>query len=227
MKNSTTYTKNIVSHRIDTIIRQLKHKNVADIGCDHGYTSIYACLGGFANNVIACDINQGPLSVATKNIQEHGLSEHIQTRLGSGLQPLHAGEVDSIIISGMGGELIVRILQEGSHITPSLKQMILSPQSNMAKVREFVHSIGYTITDEIFIEENAKYYNIIMCEQGKEEPYTQGQYFLGKILIDKKEELFVNYVQESIDKLLKIRERLSEENKKEIDKKIEIYKTGL
>ena len=80
--------------------------SVADIGCDHGYSSILLAKKGKAEKIIACDIGESPLESAKNNIRKEGLTNKIQCRLGNGLEPLKSYEVEALLISGMGGPLI-------------------------------------------------------------------------------------------------------------------------
>ncbi len=87
-----------------------KGGSVADIGCDHAYVSIYLIEQNIAAKVIAMDVRTGPLDIAKKNINSHGLSDKIEVRLSDGLEKLSIGEVNTVIIAGMGGQLIIDII---------------------------------------------------------------------------------------------------------------------
>ena len=84
---------------------------VADVGCDHGYVSLYLASKKACKKVIAMDINEGPLSHARKNIEKAGFSDCIDCRLSDGMQALNQGEVDTVLIAGMGGMLVCRIFE--------------------------------------------------------------------------------------------------------------------
>ena len=83
---------------------------VADIGTDHGYLAKYLYEQDNSRYVIAADLNAGPCEAARKTFAEFGLEDKIPVRQGSGLEPLSAGEVDTVCIAGMGGKLIADIL---------------------------------------------------------------------------------------------------------------------
>ena len=88
-------------------------RTVADVGTDHGYIPIYLIQSGKCARAIAMDVNKGPLQRAKDHIEEQGLSCQIATRLSDGVQHLEAGEVECIVIAGMGGALTIRILEQG------------------------------------------------------------------------------------------------------------------
>lgn len=133
---------------------------LCDVGTDHGYVPIALVQGNIIPKAIAVDINKGPLERANEHIRANGLTEQITTRLSNGLEAIHDGEVDSIVIAGMGGELVIHILTAGETVCRSAKELILQPQSEVSKVREYVRNTGYKIVDEDMILEDG---NTIRC----------------------------------------------------------------
>lgn len=131
---------------------------LADIGTDHGYVPIALIQKGKIPKAIAMDINVGPLMRASEHIAKCQLEEYIQTRLSDGVDALKVGEADSILIAGMGGDLVIRILQNGNEVCRAAKELILQPQSELKRVREFLRDHNYKIVDEDMILEDGKYY---------------------------------------------------------------------
>ena len=126
--------------------------SVADIGTDHGYIPIYLVENRISPRVIAMDINRGPLERARFHIQEHGMEAQIETRLSDGLSALVPGEADTMIAAGMGGGLVIKILTQTPQVTDSLQEFILQPQSEIAKVREYLNSNGFISVAEDMVE---------------------------------------------------------------------------
>lgn len=131
---------------------------VCDIGCDHGFVSIYLVQAGIAPKVFAMDVNKGPLLRAGEHIAEYGLTDKIETRLSDGLQKLAPGEAHAMICAGMGGKLMMKILEEGEAQVACMEELILQPQSELAWFRENLREKGYTIVDEDMIFEDGKFY---------------------------------------------------------------------
>ena len=104
---------------------------LADVGTDHGYIPIALMEQHRIRGAIAMDINEGPLTRAKEHISSAGLEEYIQTRLSDGVQALKVQEADSILIAGMGGELVVHILGEGEEVSAAAAVLILQPQSEI------------------------------------------------------------------------------------------------
>ena len=136
-------------------------KRVADIGCDHAYTSIYLIEKKLAEAVIAMDVAEGPLSSAKSNIIAFHLEDKIETRLSDGMSALSPGETQLSIIAGMGGLLIIDILKRGEEIWKEGYEFVLSPQSELPEVRRFLRENCLQIVDEQMMLEDGKYYNII------------------------------------------------------------------
>ena len=139
---------------------------IADIGCDHGYVAIELIKRRICNNVIAMDINQGPLEQAKSNIKEYGMKEYITTRLSDGAAALKPGEVDGIICAGMGGRLIINILTQGKEVISQMQQLVLQPQSEIDEVRSFLRESGFMIDKEDMIFEDGKYYPMMHVVPG-------------------------------------------------------------
>lgn len=175
-----------LSLRLKTVADSVTGGNrVADVGCDHAYIAIHLVENNIAPKVIAMDVNKGPLSKARENIQLRGLEARIETRLSDGLARLNPGEADAIVIAGMGGALMVRILTEGETSLTGVRELILQPQSEVFLIRRYLHQKGYRIQSEQMVKEEEKYYIIIKAEKGGvEEIYEEDFFYLyGKHLL--------------------------------------------
>lgn len=142
-----------------------KGSRIADIGCDHAYLSIDLVRRNIVLSSIASDIHAGPLKRAKENIKQYGLSDQIQIRQSNGLKHLKPNEVDSIVIAGMGGALMIKILSEGSVCTKKATELILQPQSEIGKVRRYLHNTGFQIVFEDMCIDAGKYYVVIKAKK--------------------------------------------------------------
>lgn len=148
-----------LSKRLQAVVSMVTAGNrVCDVGCDHGFVSIYLIEHKISPGVLAMDLRSGPLSAAQKHIAECGLDAWIEIRMSDGLHNYDIGEADTLICAGMGGKLMMRILSEDKAKTESFREMVLQPQSEIESFRAWLREQGYDITDEIMIEEDDKFY---------------------------------------------------------------------
>ena len=158
-----------MSKRIEKLVELFPGAcSVADIGCDHGYTSILLAKAGKAEKIIACDIGQAPLESAKKNILHEGLTDRIECRLGDGLKPIKPFEVEAVLLSGMGGPLMRQILEKRIE---EFSFAVLSPQSDFANFRRFLFD-RMKIVKEEYLEEGGKFYRLFLARK-KQSPESQ------------------------------------------------------
>lgn len=154
-----------LSVRLKTVAQAVtKGNRVADVGTDHGYVPIYLVKNNLSPGGIAMDVNKGPLEKAQEHIREEKLGGRIATRLGNGLTPLEPEETDTVVIAGMGGDLICKILKAKPEFLTGGKEFVLQPQSEWFKVRRLLKEYHYRIEKEWFLKEEDKYYVIIKAK---------------------------------------------------------------
>lgn len=199
----------VLSNRLLAIAQMVTKGNVVvDIGTDHGYLPIFLIEQGQIERAIAMDINKGPLSRAKAHIQEHGLLNYIDTRLSDGAASLCADEGDTLVISGMGGNLVIKILTEGTLNLLHIKEFILQPQSELYGVRKFLQENGFIIREENMILDEEKYYTVIKAEKGHMQPYTPVFLKYGKYLLENKNLILREYLLWEKSILMNIRVNL-------------------
>ena len=160
----------MLTPRLNCIINYVNSAVAADIGTDHAYIPIELIRSGRAKRVIASDIKKGPLKIAEGNIIKYGLSDKIETRLGSGISVLSRGEADTIIIAGMGGELICEILKADLAKARESK-LIIQPMNAQYELRRFLIENGFTIEKEDIENEKHRVYNIMVVKNGSQKPF--------------------------------------------------------
>ncbi len=134
---------------------------VGDIGCDHAFVSIYLVEQHRAKRVIASDVRRGPITIAKRNIEAMNLADQIEIRMGDGLDTIVPGEVNAIVLAGMGGMLMIDILERGEEVVARCDQLVLQPQSDIEKVRRYLAEKGYHLADEQMLVDAGKYYNLL------------------------------------------------------------------
>ena len=170
-----------------------ENRKIIDIGCDHAHLSIYLTQNKHPLKVIASDINEGPLLHAKENIKKYKLETKIKTKLGSGIEPIEE-DIDTIIISGMGGLNMIGILKYQPNKYKNVNTIILSPNSDTNIVRKEICKLGFYIKDELLVKEKNIIYPVIKFERGKKR-YSYKDYLFGPILIEKHDPLFIEYIE--------------------------------
>lgn len=171
---------------------------IADIGTDHAYLPIYLCTHGICRAAVAVDVHAGPYQAAKETLRRLGLSDQIALRLGDGLQVVAAGEVDTVIIAGMGGTTMLDILQAKPEVTTALTRLILQPMNAAATLRQWLVQHGWYIVQEELVEEDGKLYEIIVAEPGPCESMEEVLYEIGPRLWAEQPPLLVEHVQQLI-----------------------------
>ncbi len=162
-----------------------------DVGCDHALLDIYLVKKKKNIKCIASDIAEGPVEAAKKNIKREKLENEIEVRLGDGLDT-YSDDVNTVIISGMGGRSIIGILKYKMNIVKKIDTFILSPNNYQIDVKKFLTKNGFYIDDEVLVKEKKFIYQILVFKKGKRH-YTKRDYFFGPILLQKKGSLFNEY----------------------------------
>lgn len=187
----------------------LPGSRVADIGCDHAFIPIFLVENHIAKKVIASDVKKGPVAIARGHVEERQLGKYIEVRMGDGLDTISPGEVDHIVIAGMGGMLMLEILSKGECVVEKCRRLILQPQSDIEQVRRYLISKGYVISDETMLCDQKKYYTVLCVEipdpkQRTFEEYSDIQYKYGKVLIEKNDSCLREYLMKQLEENEKI-----------------------
>lgn len=156
---------------------------VADIGTDHAYLPIYLMLNGRVRGAYASDINKGPIDRANENIKKYGLESKIITRVISGLDDIEKYSPTDIVICGMGGELIIKILENSPYIRQNHVRLILQPMTHVELVREYLQNGFYTIAENVVFEDEKIYQVLCLQYDGGFHALTKVEQELGKINI--------------------------------------------
>lgn len=183
---------------------------LVDVGTDHGYIPIYLVLNKKVSHALAMDINRGPLLRAEENIRSYGLEPYITTRLSDGLLALKKDEGDSLVIAGMGGLLIQRILQQGKEVLDGFSELILEPQSETAQLKGWLYREGFHIEQERLIFEDGKYYPIWRVLAGQAQMPDEVELSFGKELLEKCDPVLYQYLQKEQEKLLQIQAHVAQ-----------------
>lgn len=214
----------MLSERLKAVADMVTKGNVvADIGTDHGYVPIYLVKNHICNQAYAMDINEGPLEMAEKNIYLEGLSDKITTVLSDGMEQMADSTAETVIIAGMGGDLIVDILSRGEHIK-GIKELILSPHKRVDLVRKYLIENHWKIIRENMVFDAGKYYTMIQAQRGEDTEYNDVELIYGKYLLKNKNKILRKFLEKENKKFSYILHTMKENGNKNTSQVEEILK---
>ena len=198
---------------------------VADVGTDHGYIPLFLIACGKAQRAIAMDINEGPLQRAREHIRQYNQQERIETRLSDGLSKLRPGEAQTIVIAGMGGALMKRILTEGEATAHAADCLVLQPQSELPMFRRFLVEYGYRILREDMVYEDGKFYSMMAVKWTESDvgdnlqAMTEADFKYGPLLRARKHPVLRKYLLRQKEQKQKRLERLGKNARQDVSER--------
>ena len=204
-------------------------KRVADIGTDHGYIPVYLLNQGKVPYAILADVNKGPLENARGEVRHNKLLDKVNLRLGSGIEVLEKGEVDEVIIAGMGGILISELLEAKLEVAHSVDKLILQPMQAQNELRKYLLNNGFEILDEVLVKEDFRIYEIIIAKYtGKNTVVSDDIYYeVGTKLIENKDPLLNEFIDKKIYMYNSIIKKIEGKSSEGIEKKIKESKDSI
>ena len=134
---------------------------LCDVGTDHAHIPIRLLMDGVIDKAIAMDVIEGPLEKAGGNIELYGVADKVTLRISDGLDAYRPGEAQGLVIAGMGGRIMSRILLREPDKTRDFDEIILQTQADPEFVRRAVRELGLFIDREKIVLEDNKYYPVM------------------------------------------------------------------
>lgn len=180
---------------------------VTDVGTDHALLPCWLAKEGHA--VIAADVHEKPLERAAETVAREGMTAKVKTRLSDGLENIRPEEAEDVVIAGMGGELIVRILLACPWAREPNRRLILQPMTQADILRRELCAAGFRLEDETALEENGHHYTVLCVSWCSESTALTEREALGGLHLYKHDEASGRYLAHQRQKLLRIVEGLS------------------
>ncbi|NLC05568.1 MAG: SAM-dependent methyltransferase [Erysipelothrix sp.] len=199
-----------LSLRLESIISLIKPANLlVDIGTDHGLLLIECVNQNIISYGIGIDNKKGPLAIAQRNINNANLDDRISLLLSEGATSLTT-KADTWVIAGLGGETILEIIEQSLDKAQALKQLVLAPHSKIDLVRKQLALLGFTIEEELLVEDDKFYIILSVHYDGLSKELSLRDQLLGKL---PKDATYYKYIIDLINKLSDIIEKQSIPNK--------------
>ena len=156
---------------------------VADVGCDHGYLSIYLLKNGIASSCIAADINEAPLQSAVRNAHKYGVADKMRFYLSDGVRNVPR-DFDTLVCAGIGADTIISILSAAPWLQDQSYRIILQCQSKRPELRQWLYDTGYRIQREALAKDGKFVYSImeVLWQPGGEGPTPAETYLSPQLL---------------------------------------------
>lgn len=220
-----------LSRRLSTIKNFIKKgSKLADVGTDHALLPIALVLDDISEKVIAMDIKKGPLEKARKNIKAYNLENKIETRLSNGLEKIKKDEIDTVVIAGMGADIIIDILEKFK-LKTEVKEYIFSPHTEWEKFRKYLRENSYRIDEEEMILEDSKYYLIIKARYTKEKLENEFENDIsdlyGTCLLKNKNLILKEFLIFEFNKKMKLLKNLKDFNTTKLNEKIKVLEKDI
>lgn len=212
-----------LSKRLEKIVNLIgENSKVADIGTDHGLVPNFLVENNISSYIVASDISEKSLEKTYELVDNKYIDSKIYLRVGNGLEVIEKNEVDTVILAGMGGILISKLIGKDFDKVRNLKKLILQPMQNQYDLREYLYKNGFIFNDQRIVYEEKKYFEIMDVsykgEVGKVDPIF---YELPYECYKRKDEIFAEYLLYKIRKNKFILDKLMPEEKtKRIENKI-------
>lgn len=205
-----------LSKRLETVLSFVPEgSSVADIGSDHAYLPVYACLHDIIHTAIAGEVSDGPFQSAEEQVRKSDLSSKITVRKGDGLEVISPNEVDVITIAGMGGKLIRDILDRGKAKLEGVSRLVLQPNVGAKYIRVWLIDHEWELIDEAILEEDEKIYEVLVAEKGIPTKPYEGLHIdtallLGPFLMKQKNDIFIKKWLFEVDKWEKVLQQMEQ-----------------
>ena len=154
-------------------------RGLIDVGTDHGFLPAALAAGGYSGKLFASDINAMPLSRARETAHACGAEDRIVFLLSDGLDACPKDEIDTIVMAGMGGELICRILDRAEWCLEHSYTLILQPMTKIEVLRYWLANNGFQLTEERLVEDGGILYQIIKARNSENMSLKDAELFTG------------------------------------------------
>ena len=196
-----------LSPRLNEIVSLVPQGSfVADVGSDHGAVPIALLQRGLAKGVQAIENKEGPfrrLSEAVDNNLED--KSKIYLSLSDGISKL-LPEVDTVVLAGLGGQLIARILLSHPEKLEHVNVLIFDAHREKEDALLAAATLGFEVVEERFLLDGSIPYFLQKLERADHPVrYREDQLLFGPKLVESKPEEWKQYVRmekERVERLL-------------------------
>ena len=207
-----------LSPRLEALFKECENsKTLADVGSDHGFIPLKIALKGKAKLVISSDVSSKCVEKARANASAYNVEDKVKFIVSDGFTSYPRVKIDGAIISGMGGLMIAKIIEEKPK-NVKIKNFYLQPNTKVLELRQYLTSNGYKIVKDYVVKEGDKFYFILSVKKGKQK-LSELDLMLGVSRFSENKEDFSAYLDYEESKLKKL---LNPKNQGKFGSKLEL-----
>lgn len=197
---------------------------VADVGADHARLALYLVEEGVSPWVIVSELGEGPWARARQALLQSHDRKNIELRQGDGLQVLCAGEVQEVVLAGMGGDTMVDILGHDWDKAATFQRFLFQPMTRVEVLRRHLSEQGWGIEDERLVQEEQRLYIVIAARPGLGfKPLNELELEVGPIILKTDDDLKKEYIKRRLHKLRTIYHDMLASPKPDIQAAAQLY----
>lgn len=179
----------------------VRGNRVCDVGTDHAYLVAELLSNRKCDTAVAADINEKPLASAKITLEKAGVLDRAELILSDGLKNIPESGITDIVIAGMGGELIYKILSECGWLKG--KNLILQPMSRSEFLIKKLCENGFEILSRRAVTDGKLCYTVINAVKNDMPPFTPSEVFLEIGKLDMSESSSVLYAERQAERLFR------------------------
>lgn len=155
----------VLSRRLECVLELVPHcVLLADVGTDHAQLPVAAVCRGVAERAIAADLREAPLHGARAHIDRSGVADRVVVVRGDGLLAIRHLSVQAVVMAGMSGDSMIRMLEAAPDVLARLEHLTLQPNQNVCAVRTWALRNGWHLRDERMLEDRGQFF--VVCAFG-------------------------------------------------------------
>lgn len=189
-----------LSARLDAIYQMVPYGVTADIGSDHGKLMIALFENGRIPSGYAVENKKGPYDRLVKALSEAHIEDDVVPLFSDGISELPL-KVETIVLAGMGGDNIIKILSSHLEKLKNVQTIIVDAHTSIPKLRKYIADLGFVISDEKIVKEDGIFYEIIKFNRSDLAYYNNEDIEFGPILRQQKSQLFKEKYQARLQEI--------------------------
>jgi tRNA (adenine22-N1)-methyltransferase len=176
------------------------NSNVGDIGADHGLLDLFLLEKGQIQKAFMVENKQGPYKRLLEATSSSPYKDKIETSLSDGISQLPS-YVNCVIIAGMGGNLIKKIIVNNVSKMKNVTSLVIDAHDHIEEVLSTLGQLNFALSDDIFLEEEGIFYDVLLFKKVDHQVvYRENELRYGPLQIKKRSPSWLSYLSKEKDR---------------------------